>query len=52
MRGGENQRGKQIKKSLLSTLKIQMGSRGGPSIGHGCPNVHPIILANEIEVSR
>ena len=29
-------------------------SRGGPSIGHGCTHVHPIILvlANEIQVSR
>ena len=26
--------------------------RGEPSIGHGCTHAHPIILANEIEVSR
>ena len=28
--------------------------RGGPSIGHGCTHVHPVILvlANEIQVSR
>ena len=25
--------------------------RGGPSIGHGCTHVHPIMFANEIEVS-
>jgi hypothetical protein len=32
--------------SILATL------RGGPSIGHGCTHVHPIIFANKIEVSR
>ena len=25
---------------------------GGPSMGHGCAQVHPMIFANEIEASR
>ena len=40
-----------IKKPLAARFK-QYVSRGGPSVGHGCTHVHPIILANEIEVSR
>jgi len=40
-----------IKSSSNNTSQLIIKG-GGPSIGHGCTHVHPIILANEIEVSR
>ena len=44
--------GVDAKQEIFFFTPFMGATRGGPSIEHGCTHVHPIILANEIEVSR
>ena len=44
--------GRNLPSTFFEAKMTPLVGRGGPRIGRGCTHVHPILLANEIEVSR